>query len=304
MAAKSGKAIVPAGWDASLKKAFNDADQWAQNFLVTRDRLGEVLATLRSELDTVRPFIPAISTLSVIANAYSTQACTRAVVADKGQWSIAFSHAVEFRALDFRKIASLSLPFHKQTVLPFWYSMKAVGPAMVSQWQLAELLAKLLIAIAEKDARIDPYKTDSWQRGTNDAFLVLLFSEAFSIPISYVPNNPLVSEYQAVLLNWRTNDPDKFRPAMSAAADFHISRSRDGTKKMVYEFESTFDRVYPAELLVIQALRRRDGLPEIETGHLLIDKPWSLIRDMPEVTPHPLAVEAVSRLRADRPDFR
>lgn len=285
MAAPPKKNPVIPGWHASLKSAFNDADLWWQHSMVEKDWRGKQMQALQSELDAEGAFIPRINTLHILAHTYAMESCTRESILSPPSWALAFSRAVEFRALDFRKLASLSLPFHKQTVLPFWSSLKAAGPTMVSQWELAEVLAKLLIAVAEKDVRIDPNAKDGWGRGTNDAFLVYLFSEAFSISTTYAPGNPLVSEYQAVLANWRTTDVSAYSAAMSAAAEFHISRSRDTTNKVVYEFDDTFDRVYPVELLAVQALRRRDGLPEVETGHLLIDKPWSLIRDLPEIAP-------------------
>ena len=61
---------------------------------------------------------------------------------------------------------------------------------------------------------------------------------------------------------------------------------------------------YPGELLAIQALHRRDGLPEFTTGHLLVDTPWAILRDLPPCEPHPLAVQVEARLKHDFPDFR
>jgi hypothetical protein len=91
---------------------------------------------------------------------------------------------------------------------------------------------------------------------------------------------------------------------VSSKADFHISRSKDSTGSKFYEFTWTFDRVFPAELLAIQALRRRDGLPAFDTGHALIDTPWSVIKELPEVEPHPLIVAVEARLKNDYPTFR
>ncbi|MGO1000843.1 hypothetical protein [Lysobacter sp. CA196] len=304
MATRNGKLPVPLGWHPSLKKAFNDADLWCQNYMVTKDRLGEGLATLRHELDTTRPFIPAISTLLVIAHAYAAQSCARASVVDPSVWSAAFNNAINFRALDFRKLASLSLPHAHQPVFAFSASMKAVGPALLSQWSTAEILAKLLISVAEKELKVSPSKKTKWQRGTHDAFLVHLLSEAFSLPTSFESMNPIVPEYAELLQHWRTEDAANFRKVMSVAAEFHILRSGDSTDRTEYEFDYTFDRIYPAELLAVQAIRRRDGLPEFETGHLLIDKPWSMIRDIESSVPHPLVVETEAMLRRDRPDFR
>ena len=89
---------------------------------------------------------------------------------------------------------------------------------------------------------------------------------------------------------------------MAAAAEYHVSRSKDGTDRNKYEFEKDIDRVYPGELLAVQALRRRDGLPAFDTGHVSVDTPWSIIRDLPACEPHPLAVVLEARLRQDDPE--
>ncbi|MGO1070874.1 hypothetical protein [Lysobacter sp. CA199] len=299
----SGSPASPA-WHPSLKKTFKGAELWWQNNMVKKESLTLRLATLQADLDATGQFRTSINTFYMLGHTYAMQACTPESIRDPGSWAPAFSYAVAFRAMDFRRQASLSLPIAEQTVFAFWASMKAAGPAMVLHWETAEVLAGLLVDIAEKDLRVNPNKKDGWRRGTNDAFLVYLFAEAFSIRTSYGPMDLLKQEYRDVLTHWRTTDISAFAGAMSAAADFHISRSRDGTEKTTYEFETSFDRIYPAELLAVQALRRREGLPEFETGHLLIDTPWSLIRDMPDVEPHPLAIAALARLKADYPDFR
>lgn len=91
---------------------------------------------------------------------------------------------------------------------------------------------------------------------------------------------------------------------MQEATKSQLSRSNHGTERNTYEFETPFDRVFPAELLAVQALRRRDDLPEFETGHALVDAPWAVIRDLPEAEPHPLAVEVEARLKQDYEAFR
>ncbi len=64
------------------------------------------------------------------------------------------------------------------------------------------------------------------------------------------------------------------------------------------------NRVFPAELRLVQPLRRRKGLPEFAIDHLLIDTPWTLVRDLPAVEPHPLAAAVEARLIEDYPQFR
>ncbi|WP_235801472.1 hypothetical protein [Xanthomonas citri] len=89
-------------------------------------------------------------------------------------------------------------------------------------------------------------------KGTNDAFLIFLFAQAFGISTHYQPVHPLIPEYQAVLEHWRSTDAAAFQAAMQAAADWHIARSKDGTERNTYEFEKDIDRVYPAELLAVR----------------------------------------------------
>ena len=109
---------------------------------------------------------------------------------------------------------------------------------------------------------------------------------------------------QQLLDAWRTQDESIFRSAMQAAADFHVSRAKPSTGKTFYEFDTALDRLFPAELLAVQALRRRDGLPAFEAGHLLVDGPWAVIKDLPDAEPHPLTVRVEARLHRDYPDFR
>jgi hypothetical protein len=264
------------------------------------------LATLRVELEAPGTFLPALATLQMIGHTYATRACTTEAVNNPKLLAEALQHAVQFRALDFRKVAALSLPHEHQPLRPFLTGMRAAEPAMLSQWPLAEVCARVLIDVAEKDLRVRPLKSypDGWRRGTSDAFLIYLFSAAFGLETSYQPKDSVCPEDQSVLDTWHTHDEAVFCQAMQAAADFHVSRSRSNTSKMDYEFDYSFDRVYPAELLAVQALRRRVGAPEFAVGHLLVDTPWSLIRDLPEAAFHALAVKADARLREDYPGYR
>ena len=185
--------------------------------------------------------------------------------------------------------------------------MKAVGPTLLSQWELGKICAEQLIAVAEKDMRVKHkgIRKDSWGKGTNDAFVIWLLSQAYEIPTHYQPVRPFVEPYRQLLDVWRTTDIAVFQAAMQAAAEFHIQRSKaGGAGKSRYEFEDVFDVVYPGELLAVQTLRRREGLPEFAANHVLVDTPWSLLRDLPDCEPHPLAVEAEQRLKQDFPSFR
>ncbi|QHG87264.1 hypothetical protein EBN15_09955 [Xanthomonas cucurbitae] len=99
------------------------------------------------------------------------------------------------------------------------------------------------------------------KHGSSDAFLIGLFSQAFGMQTDFVAPVELIPEYQALLDHWHSLDETMFAAVMQKAADFHITRSKDGTDQTIYEFEATLDRVFPAELLAVQALRRRQGLP-------------------------------------------
>ncbi|WP_234414896.1 hypothetical protein [Xanthomonas fragariae] len=142
------------------------------------------------------------------------------------------------------------------------------------------------------------------KHGTSDAFLVGLFSQAFKMETDFVAPVELIPEYQAVLDHWHSEEEQMFKAVMQKVAEFHIARSKNGTDRTNYEFEATLDQVFPAELLAVQALRRRKGLPEFEIDHLLIDTPWTLVRDLPPVEPHPLAAAVEARLIKDYPQFR
>ena len=176
--------------------------------------------------------------------------------------------------------------------------MKVAGPAMVSWWDEATVCAERFLQMAEKDQHLNTLaEARRVKHGTNDAFLAHLFAQAFGISTSFKPPKPLIPEYQALLDCWQTSDEAAFCAAMQVAAAFHISRSKHGTDRNKYEFEKDVDRLFPAELLAVQALRRRNGLPMLKTGHVLIDAPWAIVRDLPQVEPHPLAAAVEARLK-------
>ena len=293
-------------WHSSLKKVFKGCDQWWQSNMVNRNELQRGLDELRAELDVSGRYLGSPSTLMRIEQCYTTDACILSGQSELSGLSSSLRWGIAFRQLDFRKVAGKSLPHPGQPLHPFQSSMKAAGPTMLSQWDFGKICAEQLIAVAHKDMAINipKIRKEGWGRGTVDAFLIGLWSQAYDIPTHYAPVNPLVSAYQQLLAVWRTEDETAFRDAMTAAAEFHIERSRPSTNRMTYEFEYYFDRIYPAELLAVQALRRRDGLPEFDTGHLLVDTPWSILRDLPECEPHPMAVEVEERLKRDFPSFR
>lgn len=183
----------------------------------------------------------------------------------------------------------------------FWDSMKAVGPTMVSWWDEASVCARRFLEMAEKDQRVNrSAESRRIAQGTNDAFLCFLFSDAFGIATDFKPQKRLIVQYQAGLDHWRSADEATFAKVMRDAADFHISRRKHSNRSKFYEF----DRLFPGKLLAVQARRCRDCLPDFDTGHLLIDAPWALLRDLTPVERRPIAAAIKLRLKRDYPLFR
>ncbi len=290
-------------WHASLKKTFKGCDIWWQSNMVKRDELGRWLSVLKGDLsnDEYR-FKTSPNTLTLLSHTLNIQSCILSCASDVDGLVRSLRYGVHFRALDFLRTATRTYTSDRATALTsLWTSMMAVGPTMLSDWEHGSLCAYYLIQLAHKDMRINhpSIRKDGWGKGTNDAFLIALLSQAYSIPTHYESVNPMVEPYRQLLDVWRTTDHDTFQRAMSDAAEYHITRSKDGTDRNKYEFESYFDRVFPGELLAVQALRRRDALPDFTTGHLLIDTPWSIIRGLPQCEPHPLAAALEDRLRSE-----
>jgi hypothetical protein len=245
--------------------------------------------------------------LGQAGHTYAIRACALSGQGRLDELTQPLRWTVAMRSIAFRFEAAVTLPWtERQPLTSPWTSPIVAATAMLSQWEATEAGACFLIQIAHKDQASNPedWRRTGWGKGTSDAFLISLFAQAFGIPTHYRPINPLIHEYQAVLDHWRSTDAAVFRTAMQAAADWHITRSKDGTERNKYEFEDDLYRVYPAELLAVQALRQRDGLPHFDTGHLLIDTPWTVLRNLPECPPHPLAVAVEERVRRDYPDYR
>jgi hypothetical protein len=289
-------------WHPSLKKTFKGCEVWWQSSMVARNKREAETALLTQSLSQEGRFRIDPSSLMILAQTYCIEACLAGQKGEANAVATALNHGVAFRSLDFLKIATRTYTSDKGTLLnSLWTSMMAVGPTMLSDWEHGALSAYYLIQLAHKDMRINHplIRKEGWGKGTNDAFLVSLLSQAYGIPTHYESVNPMVKPYRQLLDVWQTTDEGIFQTAMNDAAEYHITRSKDGTDRNKYEFEEDIDRVYPGELLAVQALRRRDGLPEFTTGHLLIDTPWSIIRDLPECEPHPLAVRLEERLRSE-----
>ena len=293
-------------WHPSLKKTFKGCETWWQSSMVARNKREAESTRLQYDLSKEGTFRTDASTLMILAQTYCVEACIVSQRGDIREISAPLRHGVAIRSLDFLKIATKTYTSDKATLLtPLWTSMMAVGPTMLSDWEHGLLCAYYMIQLAHKDMRINhpSIRREGWGKGTNDAYLVALLSQAYNIETQYESVNPIIEPYRRLLEVWRSTDEAAFQQAMSDAAEYHITRSKDGTEKNKYEFEKDIDRVYPGELLAVQALRRRDGLPDLKTGHLLIDTPWSIIRDLPECEPHPLAKALEDRLQSEDPEL-
>lgn len=291
-------------WHPSLKKTFKGCEIWWQSGMVKENRREAMSALLSKSLSEEGRFRLHPSALMVLAQTYCTEACLLGAKSETDALARPLRNGVQFRALDFMKVATRSLPSDdSQPLLPFKSSLMAVGPTMLSDWTFGRLCAYYLIQVAHKDMRMNVpvIRKEGWGKGTNDAFLIALLSQAYGIETHYASAKPMIEVYRRLLEVWSSTDGEVFRVAMAEAAEFHISRSKGSTDRIWYEFESYYDSVYPSELLAVQALRQRDGLPEFETGHLLIDTPWSILRDLAECEPHPLALALEARLRSDDP---
>jgi hypothetical protein len=291
----------------SLKKILLGSKKWLQ-----RDDNIDALKRMEKDMDEFlsasghlggRPY----NRIGSLGTHYGMVACDAFFHLDNHQLAESLNRAVSFNLLIFRWDAMYSELRQDLGNWPqqYWDSLKVAGEVTLSNWDNAKICAVRFIEMAEKDQRINTVRgSRRVKQGTNDVFLIYLFCQVFDLKTSFTPPKPLIPEYQHVLDSWRTSDESVFKQAMQAAAEFHISRSKDHTTLKMYEFTWPFDRVFPAELLAIQALRCRDGLPAFDTDHALIDTPWSIIKDLPEVEPHPLIVAVEARLKKDYPTFR
>ncbi|KAB8171258.1 hypothetical protein FKV24_015735 [Lysobacter maris] len=291
----------------SLKKSLKGSHEW----LAYPDNLGrpaKYSSHLREWLAVPeRPARMRGHPVADLGHYYGMAACDAYWRQDLADLAKFLRWAVDLRALDLRRSGTFSeqSPDDGDWPSEFWDSMKAAGPMMLSEWELGRICAERFIEMAEKDQRVNrPPATRMVNHNTNDVFLIGLFSQAFDITTDFQPREPLIEPYQQLLDAWRTKDELVFQSAMQAASEFHISRSKSGSRYKFCEFEKTFDRVFAAELLAVQALRLHDDLPAFEAGHLLVDGPWAVIKDLPDVEPNPLTLQVEAQLQRDYPEFR
>lgn len=291
----------------SLRKLASECSEWLENAR-KKGKAEQAEAAIQKFLDTPGQLHQkAAGQLSDLALVYDVGSCDAFFRSDVETLAEFIQRAVRLRALYFRWMGMYSDMRQDLGNWPreFSDSMMAMGPSMLSWWDEGSICAQLYIEMAEKDQSIN--KMPEMRRiknSTSDVFAVALFSTEFEIPTSFEPLNPLIPEYRAVLDAWKTDDQVKFQAVMQVASEFHISRSKESTDRLKFEFDATIDRVFPAELLAIQALRRKHGLPEFETNHSLVDEPWKILRGIRSVARFPLAQAVEERLTRDYPQFR
>ncbi|MCC7634810.1 hypothetical protein [Stenotrophomonas rhizophila] len=291
----------------SLQALALECSEWLENAR-KKGKAEQAEAAIQKFLDTPGALHQkAAGQLNDLALVYDVRSCDAFFRSDIETLAVFVQRAVRLRALFFRWMGMYSDMRQDLGNWPreFSDSMMAMGPSMLSWWTEGSVCAQRYIEMAEKDQRINTMpEMRRIRNSTSDVFAVALFSAGFEIPTRFEPLNPLIPEYRAVLDAWNTDDQLKFQTVMQVAAEFHISRSRESTDRQKFEFDATMDRVFPAELLAIQALRRRHGLPEFETNHSLVDASWKVLRDITSVAAFPLAQAVEERLIKDYPQFR
>lgn len=299
---------MPSKFDRAMQKIFEECREWLA-YPQHQRRLEEEHADIQSYLAASGELNPKVlfglSRLGLHSGIAACEAYGRKALAD-----LAFhlTSAVGYSSLTLRLEATFSAMRPENAgsgrPSPFKDSLKAAGPAMLGQWDEANRCALSFIDVAEKDQRLRIPESRRLRHGTVDAFLIGLFSQAFSIETVFQPLKPIHPVYEALLQNWNSSTAEEFINAMQAAAEFHIERSKDSTDSISYEFDDYFTFVFPIELLVVQALRRRDNLPSIEIGHPLVDGTWATLMQLPSAPEDTLRATVEARLKNDYPLFR
>lgn len=298
---------MPSKFDRAMQKIFRECEEWLA-YPNNQKLLEEARTLLQAYLATPGELSSkAFLRLGRLGLHSGMAACEAYGRRDLSSLASHLNACVGYRALMSRLEATFSAMTPEEAggrPAAFNDSLKAAGPAMLGWWDEAKLCAQGLIEVAEKDQRLRIPESRRLRHGTVDAFLIGLFSQAFSIETAFHSLNPLHSAYAALLQHWNAESPKEFIVSMQVAAEFHISRSRESTDSVSYEFDDYFNRVFPVELLVVQALRRRDNLPATEIGHPLVDEAWATLLQLPDVPEDPLLLALEARLQSDLPLFR
>jgi hypothetical protein len=297
--------VKPAKLHPRQKNIIRRSAEW----LAYPDRPGKLqgdLDYLAGKLAEAAPAGKIGTALMFLANHYSIAACDAFGRGDAADLATFIGWTIDLNALLVRLQGAYVVTNPDEdtnTPQEFWCGLHTAGPLLLSDWHGARVCAEFYVAMAEKDHRLRHADRRLLRHGTVDPFLIRLFAESFGIETSFQPTQPLIPQYETLLQTWRRDDVGAFQLAMQAAAEFHVTRSKFGTDRTTYEFEHYFDQVFPVELLAVQALRRRDSLPDWQTGHPLVDTTWPVIRDLPLAQRHPLAVAAEQQF-LPQPNFR
>lgn len=246
-------------------------------------------------------------TLRMIGYFHAVRAATYLGRGDREEARGSLANAIAFKALAF--LLQAAVPHPKQPgilPLPFESGLDAAGPCVAGWWPWATQCAHWLARVAETNQRLRPPEARSagWGKGTSDAFLIALFAEALGVSTTYEPVNPLHTAYAGLLSHWRTRDEETFRQAMQAAAVYHQSQSRISTEKTPFDFDDPPDWIFPMELLAVQSLRRREGLPAFQSGNAIVDTAWAVAQDLRLSDCSPLVSQTAARLQSDHPQLQ
>ncbi|MCC4595438.1 hypothetical protein NRY95_05565 [Xanthomonas campestris pv. phormiicola] len=247
------------------------------------------------------------ATLRMIGYFYAVRAGAYLGRGDHEEVRTSLANAVAFKALAF--LLQAAVPHPKQPgilPLPFESGLDAAGPCVAGWWPWATQCARWLAHVAETNQRLKPpeVRSTGWGKGTSDAFLIALFADALDVSTTYAPVRPLHTAYADLISQWRTRNEDTFRQAMQAAAVYHESQSRISTEKTPFDFDDPPDWIFPMELLAVQSLRRRDGLPEFQAGNAMVDNAWVAAQGLRLSNCTPLALQAAARLQSDYPQLQ
>ncbi|WP_115526569.1 MULTISPECIES: hypothetical protein [Xanthomonas] len=298
---------MPLSLHPSLKALAPQCKAWLDRVQSAGD-IDRYNQAIEEHLKATGPLSPKVGTqLGRINHFWSVAACDAYLRSDLAQLAQFFYWTIESNALLLRWDAVHSQMHPNLGNWPQEYSdsLRAAGPTVLSDWKTGMACAQHLLEMAEKDEQLNTLpQSRRIAHDTHDVFLIGLLSEGYDLASHFEPRKPLIAPYQALLHTWKSQDQDAFAHAMGEAADFHLSRSKASTGSKTYEFDRDFDRVFPLELLAVQSLRRRDGMPEFPSGHALIDGPWSVLKDLSCPPRSSLLAAVLARVEEDYPLFR
>lgn len=289
------------------KIAYQASERWLQH-AVTDGRPGRDEQDVRKALLSDAPFSRVEnSALRSIGYFHGVRATVYLGRGAHEEARLCLGNAIAFKALGFLLQAAVPHPKQPRMLpLPIQSGLAAAGPCVSGWWSWADQCADWLARVAESNQRLytDEGRIDSWGRGTSDAFLIALFADALQVKTTYTPVRPLHAAYAEVLAHWRTLDEPIYRQAMQGAAVYHESQCQRDAGAVQCEFDSPPDWVFPMELIAVQSLRRREGLPAFQTGNAIVDAAWAVAQDLRLSDCSPLVLQTAARLQSDYPQLQ